>query len=81
MSKAKKTPTFVEKLTFRLFPPYTEIVTEAARHVRLSPNEFGRVATMAAADSGLLGVHERLGKIEDELKRLRKDFNNATEEE
>ncbi len=87
---SKKKNSFVEKLTFRLFPPYDEIISEAAKHVRLSPNEFGRVATMAAADSGLLGVHDRLGRIEaelkrfsrmeDELKALRKDFNDATEE-
>ena len=69
----------IEKITFRLWPPYTAWVSEQARLARLKPNQFARVATMAAADGGLLDLSGRLGRIEDELLRLRKDFNDAVD--
>lgn len=80
--RQKRSPTVsneVEKITFRLWPPYTERVAEQARAARLKPNQFARLATMSIADSGLLSLSIQLGRIEDELIRLRKDFNNAVD--
>lgn len=71
----------VEKLSFRLWPPYTEKVYRSAQAVGISPNQFGRVATMTVADQGLLELPERLARIEDELIRLRKDFNDAVRDD
>jgi multidrug resistance efflux pump len=80
--KKKKAPAEqVEKLTFRLWPPYTEKVFRSAQAVGISPNQFGRVATMTVADQGLLELPERLARIENELIRLRKDFNEAVRNE
>jgi multidrug resistance efflux pump len=70
----------VDKLTFRLFPPYTEKVFQSAQAVGVSPNQFGRIATMTVADHGLLELSERLNRIEDHLIRLRKDFNEAVKD-
>ena len=67
----------VEKLSFRLWPPYTDKVYQIAQAIGITPNQFGRVATMTVADQGLLELPERLARIEDELIRLRKDFNEA----
>ena len=69
----------VDKITFRLWPPYTEKVAEQARAARLKPNQFARLATMSIADSGMLSLSNRLGRIEEELIRLRKDFNSAVD--
>ncbi len=81
MAAQKKSPKEeIEKLTFRLWPPYTVRVAEQAKAVRLTPNQFARVATMALADSGLLELNDRVRRIEDELIRLRRDFNEAVEE-
>lgn len=66
-----------DKLTFRLWAPYSEKVMESATAAGLSPNQFGRLATMAMADSGLLQLVDRLGRIENEMIRLRRDFNEA----
>jgi uncharacterized protein (DUF1778 family) len=69
-----------EKLTFRLAPRYAEKVMEAAKSAGVSPNQFGRIATMAVAQNGFLSLSERLVSIEEELIRLRRDFNEATED-
>lgn len=71
----------IDKITFRLFPPYTERIAEQARVAKLNPNQFARVATMAVADGGLLDLSNRLQRIEDELLRLRRDFNEAVDSE
>ncbi len=73
----------VDRVTFRLFPPYTALIAERAREANLKPSQFARLATMALADADLLQLGERLGRIETELMRLRRDFNEAvdTEEE
>ena len=78
-STLAEAPVEIEKITFRLWPPYTAWVSEQARLARLKPNQFARMATMAAADGGLLDLSGRLTRIEDELLRLRKDFNSAVE--
>lgn len=70
-----------EKLTFRLAPRYAEKVVEAAKAAGVTPNQFGRIATMAVAQNGFLALSDRLGLIEEELIRLRKDFNDAVVEE
>jgi len=70
----------VEKITFRLWPPYTARVAEQAHAARLKPNQFARLATMSIADGGLLNLSDRLSRIEDELIRLRKDFNSAVDD-
>jgi hypothetical protein len=48
-----------------------------AEAARLKPNQFARLATISVADGGLLNVAARMERIEDELIRLRKDFNAA----
>jgi len=70
-----------DKLTFRLWAPYSDKVLRRANAVGLSPNQYGRIATMAMADSGLLQLTERLGRIESEMIRLRRDFNDAVANE
>ena len=65
------------KITFRLWPPYTEKIQEMADAAKLKPNQFARLATISVADGGLLNVAARMERIEDELIRLRKDFNSA----
>lgn len=77
MGERRDAPGCVEKITFRLFPPYTERIAEQASLARVNPNQLARIATMAAADGGLLNLSERLQRIENELIRLRKDFNDA----
>ena len=66
-----------EKLTFRLTPRYAEKVFESATAAGVSPNQFGRLATMAIAQHGFLGLSDRLARMEEQLIRLRKDFNDA----
>ena len=78
-SPSTEAPVEIEKITFRLWPPYTAWVSEQARLARLKPNQFARVATMAAADGGLLDLSGRLTRIEEELLRLREDFNQAVD--
>lgn len=68
-----------DKITFRLWPPYTEKIQEMADAAKLKPNQFARLATISVADGGLLNVAARMERIEDELIRLRKDFNSAVE--
>lgn len=67
------------KLTYRIWTPYAERIVERARAARLKPNQFARIATMAAVDEDLLSVNERLTRIEETLRRLRKDFKDAVE--
>ncbi len=65
------------KITFRLFPPYTQRVAEQAEAAKLKVNQYARIATMALADGGLLNLSERMQRIEDELIHLRLDFEQA----
>jgi ABC-type branched-subunit amino acid transport system ATPase component len=74
MSQQKDHANRVEKITFRLFPPYTEKVAQQAGQARLSPNQFARIATMAMADGELLNLSDKLGRVECELRRLRRDL-------
>lgn len=74
MSRQKDHPIRVEKITFRLFPPYTEKIAQQAGQARLSPNQFARIATMAMADGELLNLSDKLGRVECELRRLRRDL-------
>lgn len=64
-----------EKITFRLWPPYTKRISEMAEAARLKPNQFARMATMAVADNGLLDLNNRLKCIEEVLIRLRMDID------
>ncbi len=70
-----------DKLTFRLWSPYSDKVLQSANAAGLSPNQYGRLATMAMADSGLLQLADRLRRIESEMIRLRKDFNDAVRDD
>ncbi len=79
MRGARKFQDEVEKITFRLFPPYTSKVAEQARIAKLNPNQFARIATMSVSDTGFLDLSNRLQRIEEELLGLRKDFNSAVE--
>lgn len=65
------------KLSFRLSPEYAEVVEKLAAEAGVNPNTFGRVATMAMAVSRFHDLVGKMGRIEDELIRLRKDFNDA----
>ncbi len=69
----------VDKISFRLFSPYTALVAEHSKAAKLSPNQYARLATMALADSDLLDLRGCVTRIEDQLIRLRKDFNDALE--
>ena len=66
-----------DKLTFRLWSPYSDKVLQRANAAGLSPNQYGRLATMAMADAGLLQLADKLGRLENEMIRLRRDFNDA----
>ena len=80
MSKrAKPEHRDVDKVTFRLFAPYDSLVAKQAQAARMKPNQFARIATMCVADGQLLNLSERMGRIEDELIRLRRDFNDAVD--
>ncbi len=82
MSVRKRNPSsHADKLTFRLWSPYSDKVLRSAKAAGMSPNQFGRLATMSMADSGLLQITERLGRIENEMIRLRRDFNDAVVDE
>jgi len=67
------------KITFRLFAPYGRKLLDVARAAGVGHNHFARIATMAAVDHDLFGNHEKLRRIEDELLRLRMEFNDALE--
>ncbi len=82
MKQEATTPTEqVEKISFRLWPPYTERITKMAEAARMKPNQFARMATMAVADNGLLDLNNRLKCIEEVLIRLRMDINRMMEQE
>ena len=74
MTDKKDREVGVEKVSFRLFPPYTERVAKQAAHARLSPNQFARLATMAMTDGELLNLCGKLARMESELQRLRRDL-------
>jgi len=77
----KKYKDEVDKITFRLWPPYTGRIAELAALANLKPNQFARMATMAVSDGGLLDLSGRMKRIEEELIRLRRDFNDAVSDE
>lgn len=80
MARNRQQPEGVAKITFRVFQPYGERVAACARDARLSPNQLARIATMSLVDSGLLNLNEKIGSIEQELKRLRREiFPDARE--
>ena len=64
---------------FRTWSPYIERVTQTAEYAKLTPNQLARVATMFFVDSGVLELRDSMRRIEDELIRLRRDFNDAIE--
>jgi hypothetical protein len=70
-----------EKISFRLWPPYSERITKMAEAARVKPNQFARMATMAVADNGLLDLNNRLKCIEEVLIRLRMDVTRLIEHE
>jgi hypothetical protein len=74
MAHQEKHSLSVDKITFRLFPPYTEKVASLAAQARLSPNQFARMATMAMTDGELLNLRVMLGRLELEIRELRRDL-------
>ena len=80
-NKSQTKDIHADKLTFRLWSPYSDKVLREANAAGLSPNQFGRMATMAMAASGLLQLSDRLGRIENEMIRLRRDFNDVVVQE
>ena len=74
MSDTKENEHGVEKISFRLFAPYTHRIVQQAALARLTPNQFARLATMAMVDSGLLNVPGKLTRIESDIKRLRQEL-------
>ena len=71
----------VDKITFRLWPPYSTRIVEHARAARIHPNQLARLATMAMVDQGLLDLEEKMRRLEGVLIQFRKDFNVAVGEE
>ena len=70
-----------EKLTFRLAPQYAEKVYRMAEEADITPNQLGRIATMAVVNNGFLELSEKMARMEDQLIRLRQDFNDVVIEE
>ena len=68
-------------MNLRLFPPYSIKVADRVKAARTEPTKWGRMAIMSAVDNGLFGLTEKLTRIEDELIRLRRDFNDAVQSE
>lgn len=79
MKSNQRNSAAVEKISFRLWAPYSSRVADQARAARMKPNQFARMATMCIADGELLNLSERMSRIESELIRLRLDFNRAVE--
>ena len=77
MTRQKDHSSSVEKISFRLFPPYTERVATIARTSQLSPNQLARIATMSMADNGLLNLSERMCGVERELRKLRLQMSDS----
>lgn len=77
--KKRTTPESIEKVTTRLFPPYSERVAEHLQAAGVTPSQFTRQAIMLVIDGGLIHANQRLARIEEQLIRLRKDFNEAIE--
>lgn len=69
----------VEKITFRLWAPYSNRIAQQALAARVKPNQFARIATMCVVDGELLNLSERIARIEEELTGLRRDFNEAVD--
>lgn len=63
-----------EKLTFRLAPEYAQRVATAAKAAGVSPNQFGRISTMASANNAYLHLSERMGRVEDLLIRMQQQI-------
>ena len=78
-SSGKKDNQAAEKVTFRLFPPYPELVSRRAKAAGLGVNAFARLACMTVADSELLDLHGSIRRLEEQLIRLRKEFKDALE--
>ena len=76
MKKGTK-KTEIDKITFRVWPPYTKRIMEMAKLSNLKPNQFARIATLAFSDSGILDLNRRMKRLEKELVRFRRDFNDA----
>lgn len=68
-------------VVFRLWPPYSALLEEKAKAARMKVNDYARVATMSAADAGLLDLTERMKRFEAELIRLRKDVRVTAPDE
>lgn len=66
-----------EKLSFRLAPRYAEKVFDAATAAGISPNQFGRIATMIVAQNGLLGLAEEIHGVREEVARFRRDLDEV----
>lgn len=67
----------VEKVTFRLWPPYSTRIVEQAKAARVQPNQFARLATMAMVDGGFLDLGEKMARLEGAIIGFRRDFNNV----
>ncbi|QDV43905.1 hypothetical protein Enr13x_37650 [Stieleria neptunia] len=66
-----------EKLSFRLAPRYAEKVFEAATAAGISPNQFGRIATMIVAQNGLLGLNQEIHRVREELSDFRRELDDV----
>lgn len=56
-----------EVISFRVWPPYLDIIKEKASARRASKNEFSRHATLQAVDSGILDIPETLKLLRDDV--------------
>ena len=70
-----------EQLTFRLAPQYAEKVYRMSEAAGISPNQFGRIATMAVANNGFLELSQKMARMEDQLIRFRQEFKEVVIED
>lgn len=67
----------VDKVTFRLWPPYSTRIVELSKAARVQPNQFARLATMAMVDGGFLDLSEKMKRLEGAIISFRRDFNEV----
>lgn len=66
-----------EKVTVRFAPSQAARIAEQCRLAGLRPAQYVRVAAFGFTEHRHLDLIAKLGRVEDELIRLRRDFNDA----
>ncbi len=68
-----------DTISTRLHSPYREWLAARAEQTGLKKSHLLKLLVMIGLDADMLGVHERLKGIENEIRSLRKDFDEAVE--